>query len=50
VQSLEWVFGFNKNVIGGLHSLVDATRDVRSWLQLLSAVFHCTHGVCFPAQ
>ena len=28
-QALEWVFGFAKDIVGGLHSLTDATRDVR---------------------
>lgn len=29
VQALRWVFGFNKDVIGGVHSLSDEHRTVR---------------------
>lgn len=28
-QSLDWIFGFSKDIVGGLHNLTDSSRDVR---------------------
>lgn len=45
------MFGFSKDIIGGLHNLTDSSRDVRLRLHRhflhISLTFSC---VCVPAQ